>query len=243
MLYCAAVNEPLRRILSCCDTIANASQPIEVLLIMQSTRQRILEILKEKKHATVDQLSTELELTPVTIRHHLEILKGEGLVDTPKVLRRPGPGRPQYAYGLTEAAGDYFPKNYQRLAGLMLDEIRERVTQIELEQIVGGIAERMAAQAPTPKQRQDPQEFLNATVRYLNDQGYVARWERTPEGEYLMHTFNCPYHQVAQAHTEVCKIDANFIGQLVGFPAQRTSHLASGDDSCSYVFRLKIPSS
>ena len=73
---------------------------------MQTTRQRILEILKEKRQATVEELSEELELTPVTVRHHLEILRGEGLISAPSVLRRPGPGRPQHTYALTEAAGD-----------------------------------------------------------------------------------------------------------------------------------------
>ena len=95
---------------------------------MQSTRQRILKILKEERQATVEQLSDALELTPVTIRHHLEVLKGEGLVEAPQVLRRPGPGRPQYTYGLTEAAVDYFPKNYHGLADLMLE--RSHVTSV-----------------------------------------------------------------------------------------------------------------
>ena len=54
---------------------------------MQATRQRILEILKERGAATVEQLATELELTPVTIRHHLDILRRAGLVESQKEER------------------------------------------------------------------------------------------------------------------------------------------------------------
>lgn len=205
---------------------------------MQSTRQRILEILKERNQATVEQLSQALELTPVTIRHHLEVLRGEGLVDAPQVLRRPGPGRPQYAYGLTEAAADYFPKNYHGLIDLMLEEIEERVAPAELEQIMNGVAHRLAAQAP-PLQGESPHEILNAVVSFLNDKGYVAHWEETPEGNYLLHTCNCPYERVSQAHSEVCTIDSNLVGQLVGVSPQRMSHMATGDDNCTYLLRFE----
>jgi predicted ArsR family transcriptional regulator len=206
---------------------------------MQSTRQRILEILKEQNQATVEQLSEALGLTPVTIRHHLEILKGEGLVDAPVVLRRPGPGRPQHAYALTEAAGDYFPKNYHRLVDLLFEEIQDMVSPAELDQIMAGIADRMAARAPGTKSKQRPQEVMSAAVRFLNDQGYVARWEKTPEGNYVLHTCNCPYERVAQAHNEICKMDANFVGRVVGLPTQRMTHMAKGDKSCSYLFEFK----
>ena len=206
---------------------------------MQSTRQRILEVLKEKKQATVEQLAEILELTPVTIRHHLEVLRGEGLVDAPNVLRRTGPGRPQYTYGLTEAAGDHFPKNYHGLADLVLDEIRDRFTQEDMEQILSGVAHRLAAQSPSQKRKRSPEEVLNAAVGFLNERGYVARWERTPEGDYLLHTCNCPYQRVAQQHSEVCKMDANFIMQLIGHSAQRLAHMASGDDNCSFRFRFQ----
>jgi DeoR family suf operon transcriptional repressor len=202
---------------------------------MQSTRQRILEILKERKRATVEQLSKELALTAVTVRHHLDILRGEGLVAPPEVLHRSGPGRPQYIYGLTEAASDFFPKNYGNLADLMLDEIRERVSTAELEKIVKGVAERMAAQAPDPQTKKRPRQILDAAVRFLNQQGYVASWERLSDGRYLMHTCNCPYERVAQVHHEVCQMDAQFVGELVGGSSQRLSHMAKGDSTCSYV--------
>jgi predicted ArsR family transcriptional regulator len=201
---------------------------------VQTTRQRILEILKEKNQATVEELSAELNLTSVTIRHHLEVLRGEGLVDVPRLVRRGGPGRPHHAYILTEAAADYFPKNYHSLADLMFDEISVRVTPAEMDQIISGVADRMAALAPPHKRERAPREVLSAAVRHLNDQGYVARWERTPVGEYILHTCNCPYERVAQLHSEVCRMDAEFVAQLVGVPSERLSHMATGDDTCSY---------
>ncbi len=116
---------------------------------MQVTRQRILEILKERGQATIDELGDALDLTPVTIRHHLDILRGEGLVEVPEVRRRTTPGRPQYVYILTETASDFFPKNYSNFANLMIEEIRERYEPAELDHILRGMAKRMTSDMPS----------------------------------------------------------------------------------------------
>ena len=55
---------------------------------MQLTRKRILDILKEQGHATVDELSDKLKLTAVTVRHHLDVLRTEKLVEPPIVRHR-----------------------------------------------------------------------------------------------------------------------------------------------------------
>ena len=92
---------------------------------MQATRQRILELLRDARILTVEELAESLDLTPVTVRHHLDILKGEGLVEVPEVRRREAPGRPQYTFQLTPAALAFFPKNYQSFTEIMLTEISE----------------------------------------------------------------------------------------------------------------------
>jgi len=91
---------------------------------MQDTRQQILEILKRDGEVTVQELSQELELTSVTVRHHLEILRSEGFITEPEIRRSSRPGRPRYVYRLTSTAADLFPNNYSGLAGALLDAVR-----------------------------------------------------------------------------------------------------------------------
>ena len=200
---------------------------------MQYTRQKILEILKKKKRVTVQQLSAELELTPVTVRHHLDVLRGEGLVDAPRAIRRAGRGRPQHTFGLTQAARDHFPQNYHGLAGLLLQELKERVSQDELEQILTDVARRMAELAPPPRLGQGR---LEAAESFMNQKGYVAQWENSSDKGHVLHIYNCPYERVSQAHNEVCVMDAHFIGELVGAAPRRLSHMAAGDECCAYRF-------
>ena len=201
---------------------------------MQETRQWIMNFLKERGQATVDQLSEELELTPVTIRHHLDVLRSEGLIETPQVMRRPTPGRPQHVYCLTDRANTYFPKNYAGFADLTLREIRERLSSEELDAIVRGVAQRMAAEAPRPTAGESMPEQLRRVVEFLNQKGYVARWE--PDGQgYLLHMANCPYQVLARHHAAPCTMDLAMVAELTGSAPQRINLINGGDETCTYL--------
>jgi len=77
---------------------------------MQATRQQILDHLKVHGPTTVDQLAAVLGLSPVTVRHHLDILRSEELIGEPVVRRRNTRGRPQHLFALTDKAASHFPK-------------------------------------------------------------------------------------------------------------------------------------
>ncbi len=203
---------------------------------MQATRQRILEILKEQQTATVEELAKELELTPVTIRHHLDILRSEGLVQAPQVKRRDTPGRPQHVYGLTEAADAYFPKNYAGFTDMMLHEMRDQVEPEKMRSILDGVATRMVSKAsPAPANETLPQR-MDRIVKFLNTQGYDASWEPT-EGGCLLHAHNCPYHDVARENVEPCVMDASIITQMAGAAPQRVQWAFSGSNMCTYFIK------
>ena len=202
---------------------------------MQATRQRILELLRDAHVLTVEELAEKLELTPVTVRHHLDILKTEGLVEVPEVRRRDAPGRPQYTFQLTPAALAFFPKNYQLFTNLMLSEIRDSMPQEQMERILSGVAVRMAAEANIPGPEAPAEERLQAAVDFLNSRGYVAEWERELDGTYVLRTHNCPYHEVSQQNTELCSMDLKLVTQLLGAETTRRERISTGGSCCSFV--------
>ena len=55
---------------------------------MQTVRKRILELLKEWGEASVSELAEALGIAPVSVRHHLDILQGQGLITVARVRRR-----------------------------------------------------------------------------------------------------------------------------------------------------------
>jgi predicted ArsR family transcriptional regulator len=204
---------------------------------MQATRSRILTILKEQEQATVDELSEELGLTAVTVRHHLDILRGEGLVAPPSVRRRRAPGRPQYVYTLTERASRFFPKRYNELAKYLMDELKTRVSETEVEEMMRQISQRIAAQADLPEG--DFETRLNAVVEFLNGLGYLTRVEQE-NASYILHVANCPYERVSHQHDEVCIIDETLLTLLLDQTPERIAWAAHEDHQCAY--RIHPPS-
>src|SRR3989304_5970578 len=91
-------------------------------LQMQSTRQHILEYLQRQGRATVKELGSLLGRTPPGIRQPLPVLERDGLVDAREERGRVG--RPTLVYSLTEKADALFPKTYDALAAVLLEEIR-----------------------------------------------------------------------------------------------------------------------
>jgi predicted ArsR family transcriptional regulator len=202
---------------------------------VQPTRQLILNHLKEHTQATVDGLANVLSLTTVTVRHHLDILRSEGLVAEPEVQRRAARGRPQYLFTLTAKAAAHFPKNYESLAGHLLAEIKAaspRTANVIFE----GVAQRFVAEAP-PMVRGEPLAArFNRAVAFLNERGYVAHWEKTRDG-YVLETSNCPYATLSGEHGELCELDSTLMGRLLGASAECIGRQATGAARCAYRVR------
>lgn len=206
---------------------------------MHETRRLILDILRSRQPATVEDILTDLherayDITSVTVRHHLIRLQKEGLVVAPQMRRRATPGRPQYTYSLTEKAQAQFPNNYQRLALTLLENLRTHLPSQEVNVILEGVADSLAAKIDIP----DDLPFegrMEVVIAALNAQGYEARWEHSPHG-LILHTDNCPYHQLAGAHRDVCAMDMRFISALLGVVPRRLQHmLEDTGTACSYL--------
>jgi predicted ArsR family transcriptional regulator len=200
---------------------------------MQDTRQQILEILKRRGEVTVQDLSNELGLTSVTVRHHLEILRSEGYISDPEVQRSNRPGRPRYVYRLTSTAADLFPNNYSGLASALLDTIQECVPPEEREALLERAAERIAERAGNLPD--EPEGRMESAVTFLNQQGYVSRWEKDEQGEFLIYVSSCPYHHVSKTHSETCQIDRTMLQLLTGAEVERLKNEAKKGKLCVYA--------
>lgn len=209
---------------------------------MQQTRQHILEILRERGDATVDDLVAALEqriqhgITAVTVRHHLDVLRGEHMVTEPTIRHRNTPGRPHYVYALTEKAHEQFPNNYQLLVKNLLGQLRMSLSPAQVNVIVEGVADQMVADAQLPET--PIERRLDFVVTYLTDLGYVASWDQCSEG-FVLRTSNCPYHQVSGDHAELCQMDMRLISGLVGIVPRQLGRIADQRDSCDYLIPFK----
>lgn len=200
---------------------------------MQSTRFRILEIMKELGDVTVAELARKLGMAPVSVRHHLDVLQGENLICSPRVRRRGTVGRPLQVYSLTEAANAYFPRNHESLAVRMLDELKMLLPAEQVQGMLERMADSEARQAPALPDDATLEQRVELTVDFLNQRGYLARSERQGDG-FLLYTLNCPYSGVSEQHRELCAMDLRLVTTLLGAPPVPVNRLTEGGCRCAY---------
>jgi predicted ArsR family transcriptional regulator len=208
---------------------------------MQETRRFILEILRRRRQATVDDIVAELQkqrgsITAVTVRHHLKLLQEEDLITSPEMRRRSSPGRPQYIYTLTDKAREHFPNNYQRLAEGLLEELQKHLPPEGVNVILEGVANQMAEEAYIPEG--ELTDRLDVAVDYLTDKGYEAHWEQSTDG-YVLFTSNCPYHHISERNVALCEMDMRLISSLLSVVPRRITRVVDGDETCSYLIPEK----
>lgn len=200
---------------------------------MQATRQQIIEFLKEKGQATVEELAAAVGLTPMAVRHHLNVLQAENLILSSTIRRQSGPGRPSQVYQLTQAADELFPVDYYGLTDYLLAELTHQLGQAGLRQIFSNIAQRLASEAPPPRENQTFEERLDEVITFLSAKGFVVDWE-SRENNYMIHAYSCPYRQVAKNHAEVCLLDKQIISSMLATTPARVACLTTDDDHCTY---------
>lgn len=204
---------------------------------MQQTRRHILDILKIRGEATVDEIVEELQtrrgkdITAVTVRHHITCLQQEDLIAPPHLRRRNTPGRPQHVYSLTDKAIAQFPSNYQQLATELLQQLQQHLPPEGVNVILEGVAEEMAKDANIPEVSLE--ERLDMVTEYLSSRGYEAHWEEDSPN-YLLYTSNCPYHHISRENPALCDMDMRLVASLLGVVPRRVTHIVSGEQSCAY---------
>src|SRR5574341_1619350 len=73
---------------------------------MQATRRAVLIALRNRGWATVSELADEVGIKSISVRHHLNALQADGLVEMEE--RRQSVGRPLHIYMLSEEANRSF---------------------------------------------------------------------------------------------------------------------------------------
>jgi predicted ArsR family transcriptional regulator len=206
---------------------------------MQATRQRVLDALRQGRSMAVCGLASALDLSPMAVRHHLNILERDGLVQAIPEPRGGACGRPRLLFQVTTSGAESLPSNGLHLVHALLDEIGTLTEAALRETLLRGVAWRLAA-GFSPLATLAPERRLDQMVTFLNNMGYDARWipDREMAGNYLVTMVQCPYQPLAGSHPEVCVVDKELLARLSQASIER---IARGDpaDGQGCIYRLK----
>lgn len=214
---------------------------------LESSREAILDILRRRDGASVDDLSSELGLAGATVRRHLDVLMRDGYVSAAQV--RGGMGRPRYSFSITEAGAELFPHHYVRLTRRLIEEIvslgpaettgRQGVELANL--IFEKMAERLAREYAPRVEGRTLEERVLATVKLLADEGLDFEVAGGPDGIRLLGR-GCPCRRLGGLSTGpdseargACDHDRRLLEQVIGATVTALpEHQLPHDFLCGY---------
>ena len=207
--------------------------------VFRGPRGQILLDLKRAQPLTAKDLASRLGLSLNAVRHHLKELEAESLVEYDREHR--GVGAPAFAYRLSAAGHDLFPRRYQETLTLILDQVAEREGRAAavamLEAHLGTLAARMKAEleGATPEQR------MEIVTRMRAVDGYMAEWHAAGPGQATLREHNCAIHAIAERFPEICAAERRFLEELLGATVERRSHILGGCTACEYHVQFDLP--
>jgi predicted ArsR family transcriptional regulator len=203
-------------------------------LHMQTTRQQILDYLRRHGRGTVKELGQLLGLTSTGIRQHLTVLERDNLVEAREERGRVG--RPTLVYSITATADALFPKAYDQLLSVLLEEMRATVGDDQIYQILQRVAGRLAEPHLDRVSGQPLSERVKTAADVLERQGCVTEVSQE-DGDYLIDEYSCPFPKAAERDRSVCALHVEFVSLLTDADTRLTRSLLRGESACTYRVR------
>ena len=203
----------------------------------KSTRDLILHTLKAAAQSNIESLAVAADVSPITVRHHLNALQADGLIEVESVRRKVG--RPFYVYSLTEKGNELFPQKYFSLTNRLLEELKDRLPPETVNEIFISLVKRILQERAGEFENLSLEDRLNYVIHLLGTEGFLARWEKMADGRYQIIEYGCPYISMGQQHAEVCTLDKQLMITVLGTAVEQHSCMLHGDDCCQFTLPLR----
>jgi len=209
---------------------------------MQSTKENILAYLKRSGGCSIDGLAREFGLAKMTIRQHLAALERDHYVVSREERRKTG--RPHLVYNLTEGGEELFPRRYERLAELAIEEVAF-LDAGELEGLSPGDKKRLLLMKMAERVYRDHEEKVREkpledrvqiVTDILREEGGFADWSAKDDG-FEIADHNCAYRRVVDTQPELCEWHMSLLGRLLGTEVECKQFIRQGADACRFLVK------
>jgi predicted ArsR family transcriptional regulator len=214
---------------------------VKPLTPKNTTRDKILELLKVNGEMTVGTLGEELNVSGVNIRGHLSRLERDGLVimRVEKGLER---GRPSHIYKLTDKGHQLFPSIQNHLATDVLRQVKKLFGLQGVRSIFEGRAGEFLSQLQEKfKGRALEVTKVSELAELLRNLGYVVDVEAVGNNEYMLTIKHCPISQIATDFPEVCAAELKMQRDALDAKVSLKRTIPRGGQSCFYRILFTKP--
>ncbi len=204
---------------------------------LSDTQRRVLVAVKRHGEATADELATTLKISASAVRQHLSVLRSAGLIAARQ--ERGQPGRPADRYHATERTEPLFETTD---GGFSI----ELLTDIEAEDpgLVDRVFERRRRRLVETARRQLADKSIDkqvcAVTALLDEQGYLADFDKLADNHFRINLHNCPIWTVANRFRQACNAELEYLRELLPTATvQRVAHKTAGAHTCAYDISLQ----
>jgi predicted ArsR family transcriptional regulator len=200
--------------------------------LLKAPRSAIIDLLKSRGGASVEELAQELAVTKVCVRRHLSLLESDGLIRHEE--QRHERGRPRHIYRLTEKADCLFPRRYDEFARGILGQLEREYGLEALERLLAARADELIDQAKRLCVGLNFEQSVRKLTQWISDKGYAAEARRMKDGSFRLVQHNCPTENIATAYPQVCAQELRVYTETLGCQVVRECRISDGAAVCEY---------
>ena len=187
--------------------------------------------LKRHGDATAEELAGYLDISSSAVRQHLAALRSAGLIAARR--ERGSAGRPADRYHATELTERLFAPAGD-LAVELLGHLAEEDPTL-VDRVFDRRRRKLVARARPEVEGLSLAERVAALADELDAQGYLADFQDTGDGHYLINLHGCAVWAVASRYSQACEAELGFLQEILpDTTVQRVTHKTAGAHTCAY---------
>ncbi|EMD0831437.1 transcriptional regulator [Morganella morganii] len=199
----------------------------------QSVGEKLLILLKKHGPMQASEAGEHLGTTGEAARQQFTKLARDGMVEAHSECR--GVGRPVQRWHLTALGNKRFPDCHAELTVKILTTIRRELGEDAIGKII--TARENEARRDYFDKLQGAETLEERIIRLVairTEEGYMAQWEKEPEGSWLIIENHCPICSAARMCQGFCRTELELFQTVLNANVERVEYLLTGSRRCVY---------
>lgn len=199
----------------------------------QSVGEKLLILLKKHGPMQASEAGEHLGTTGEAARQQFTKLARDGMVEAHSECR--GVGRPVQRWHLTALGNKRFPDCHAELTVKILTTIRRELGEDAIGKII--TARENEARRNYFDKLQGAETLEERIIRLVairTEEGYMAQWEKEPEGSWLIIENHCPICSAARMCQGFCRAELELFQTVLNASVERVEYLLTDSRRCVY---------
>lgn len=198
-----------------------------------SSADRLIETIARDGPMTVRDLVKVLGVTTTAVRQQVDRLTSDGWLMRSRRTGRTG--RPADVFAVSEKGNRLFAGLLDDFTGALVAEVAAEIEPTRSRALFQAAGKRITHELRDTVGEGSTSERLRRLTEFLSQRGVLADTEQTRQGT-CMTLHRCPYGQLADGHDEICHMEQEIFGEVIGELPALEQERHDGHRHCAFTF-------